>query len=141
MMAMLRAGVPPPHAANLMSHCYQMAEKWWGVGLLSPPPPGSQDTSSSQQSSENSPVSHGKDLLSCHLNRSNLKAGLHIQQCCWQYCSKLLFLLSTIFFDFLNVLALNNIASFIAHLKACANRAYMYNGTLFMFLTPCKYTF
>ena len=63
MMAMLRAGVPPPHAANLMSHCYQMAEKWWGVGLLSPPPPpGSQDTSSSQQSSEHSPVSQGKDL-------------------------------------------------------------------------------
>ena len=40
MMAMLKAGVPPPHAANLMSHAYQMAEKWWGVGLLSP---GGQD--------------------------------------------------------------------------------------------------
>jgi len=42
MMAMLKAGVPPPQAANLMTHAYQMAEKWWGVGLLSP---GAQDNS------------------------------------------------------------------------------------------------
>jgi hypothetical protein len=52
-----------------------------------------------------------------------LKAGLHIRQHCWQYCSRLFCLLSTIFLFYLNVLVFSNIASFIAHLKACANRA------------------
>jgi hypothetical protein len=51
-----------------------------------------------------------------------VKAGLHIQQCCWQYCSRLFGLLSTTFY-FLNLLVLSNIAGFIARLKACANRA------------------
>jgi hypothetical protein len=55
---------------------------------------------------------------------SFLKAGLHIQQCCWQYCPRLFSLFSTkTFFNFLNALVLSNIASFIARLKAWANRA------------------
>ena len=57
MLAMLKAGVPPPQAANLMTHAYQMAEKWWGVGLLSP---GAQDNS--QHSSESS-IGAGKHLF------------------------------------------------------------------------------
>ncbi len=56
MMAMLRAGVPPPHAANLMSHAYQIAEKWWGVGLLSPPPP----PVSQESRSDSDSISQGK---------------------------------------------------------------------------------
>jgi hypothetical protein len=56
MMAMLKAGVPPVQA-NLMSHCYQMAEKWWGVGMLSPTPPSGQETS---PASNDSSIGQGK---------------------------------------------------------------------------------
>ncbi len=68
MMAMLKAGVPPPHAANLMSHCYQMAEKWWGVGLLSP---GAQDTNIQQQPNDSSSNSHGK----IHVRLGSVRLG------------------------------------------------------------------
>jgi hypothetical protein len=62
-------------------------------------------------------------LLKLSMVVVTLKAGLHIQQCCWQYCPRLFCFFSTkTFFQFFNALVLSNIASFIARLKACANR-------------------
>jgi hypothetical protein len=69
----------------------------------------------------------GKKAFSLRL--STFKPKLHVRQYCWQYCSRLF-----VYFlrkkSFLNVLVLSNIASFIAHLKACANQSLLHWGNL-----------